>query len=274
MRGLSSNAKSIAFILLVIACAPTTARGGAARPLTPPKSSSEWDNKPPTQRLRTQVNFQLPRFNLHDAVAKIVEQTGINIVAESYFKPRPGIAMFNVMRRPFRLRAESVEDALKQLGDLFDYRWKKEGNIYILQNKFAYADAPYRVPALYRDAAEANHGNMTFNYLCRFINLTPQQIESLAEQHPEFNFIKPGTLRRPEIEAYLALPEAMRKRLDKGEKVKWSEIPANAQEKVTALVRRKVRNVTPEQMKTTLHWLEKNRWGEQMWTFSGDFGAK
>jgi hypothetical protein len=102
--------------------------GGTTRRPAPRKPSPKAANGTAAQRSRPHIDFQLPRFNLHDTVTKIAEQTGANIVADSYFKPRPRIAIYNATKRPFRLRVESVEDALKQLCDLFDYRWKKEGN--------------------------------------------------------------------------------------------------------------------------------------------------
>lgn len=245
--------RSIVCLTCLLLCAMSgyTAEGGA------------------TPKIRVEVS----RYNIHEAVDLLARKYGFNCSVESYAKPRRIVSQMNRIRRPLVIQGQSLLDAFDQICKVFNYEWSEVNGVYIFKNRDWIADAAYRVPREALEFAKKYGSDTSFRFVAHFLNLTPNQIESLAEQYPQLHALENDSLRRAEVETYVLLPLPIRERLDKGQKIKWSEIPANVQNKVMDLVRRKVRNVTREQMATTLHYLEKNRWGEEMWTFSGSFSA-
>lgn len=107
----------------------------------------------------------------------------------------------------------------------------------------------------------------------RCIKLSREQRESLAEQHPEISLVLPESLRCQEIAAYLALPEGVRERLDKGEQGRWVEIPLS-KDKLMRLVQQRVRGITPEQLRGAVFWLEKDQQGAERLMFTGAFSTE
>jgi len=219
------------------------------------------------------IRVEVSRYNIHEAADLLARKYGFNYSVESYAKPRRIVTQMNRVRRHWVIQGQSLIDAFDQICKVFNYEWSEVNGVYIFKNKDWIADAAYRVPSEALEFAKKYGSDTSFRFVAHFLNLTGNQIESLAEQYPQLHALENDSLRRAEVETYVLLPLPIRERLDKGQKIKWSEIPADVQSKVMELVRRKVRNVTREQMATTVHWLEKNRWGEEMWMFSGSFST-
>jgi hypothetical protein len=218
------------------------------------KSSS-----PPAPR----VNLTLPRYNLHEALAAIGKQHKVTILCDSYFHPRKRIAELNKRKQSLVLRNLTLEQAFNQLARLFEYQWSKEGDAYIFKNKVASLDAGYEVDEKALDLVLQSPTNAMFKFLVRFLDLSEKPLLSLAEQHPQFELLLPKSPRRAEIEFYAGLPDALRVRLDKGEKVKYSELPEETRQRALTTAQQNNKNLKPSDVEKFVYQLVKDKNGWQ-----------
>jgi hypothetical protein len=210
--------------------------------------ASKADAAAGTQRKPTKIDIQLPRYNLHDALAKLTKQTGIEVIAGAYAKPRPRVAGANMAGKPFRLQASSVEKALDQLCAVFDYEWSKDGKVYLLHKKYPHLDELYQVSNEARQKVDALPKAVTFKHLTQFLDIPQEWVEALAEQHPTFILLSQNNPRRDEIAFYARLPETFRAQLDKGEKVAYSELPIALRQEIQTTTKARWKSITTEQV--------------------------
>jgi hypothetical protein len=215
------------------------------------------------QRQKIEVKIALPRYNLHDALAELVKQTGIEAIADAYAKPRPKVDDANRTGKPFRLQAPTIEKALDQLCAVFGYEWTKEGNVYLLRNKYPQLDEPYQVSDAVRQKVDAAPNDATFKHLAQFLDLKQEWMESLAEQHPPFILLSEKSPRRDEIAFYARLPEPLRAKLDKGGKVAYNELPKDVREQVLTTAQARWKSLTPAQVSKFVYRLTRDSKGWQ-----------
>jgi hypothetical protein len=214
---------------------------------------------PPAPR----VNLTLPRYNLHEALAAIGKQHKVTILCDSYFHPRKNIAAFNKLKQPLVLRNLTLEQAFNQLARLFDYQWSKEKDAYIFKNRVPTLDAGYEVDEKTLDLVMQNPPDGTFKFLARFLDLSEKPLLSLAEQHPQFELLLPQSPRRAEVEFYARLSDALCTRLDKGEKVKYSELPPDIRERALTAAQQNNKNLNPSDVEKFVYQLVKDKNGGQ-----------
>ncbi len=209
------------------------------------------------------VNLILPRYNLHEALVAIGKQHKVTILCDSYFHPRKSIAEFNKLKQPLVLRNLTLEQAFNQLARLFDYQWSKEKDAYIFKNRVPALDAGYEVDEKTLDLVLQNPTDGTFKFLARFLDLSEKPLLSLAEQHPQFELLLPKSPRRAEVVFYARLPDALRARFDKGEKVKYSELPEDIRKSVLTTAQQNNKNLKPSVVEKFVYQLVKDKNGWQ-----------
>lgn len=209
------------------------------------------------------IVIDLPRWNLHDALEELVKQTGIEVIADAYAKPRPKVAAANRAGQRFRLQAPSAEKALDRLCETFDYTWDKRDRIYLLYNNYSYQDAPYLVSDAVRQKVDALPKTLTFKHLAVFLDLKQEWVESLAEQRPQFILLSEKSPRRAEIAFYARLPESLRAKLDKGGKVAYTELPQEVREQVLTAAKTQWKSITAEQVAKFIYRLDTDSKGWQ-----------
>jgi hypothetical protein len=224
---------------------------------------------PTPQQSKERISLTIPRYNLDEALTQISKRYGVQIISQPYAKPRVNIALLNTKRKPLTFRNQSLEQVFGALARLFQYDWFKEGSVYIFKNQLAMQDAPYLVDDKIRQLAETNHDNGTFRFLSQFVNLTQQQIMSLAEQHPQFSLLYSTSPYRTQIEAYQTLLPNLRERLDAGKKVQWRELPESTTKTFAEIILTRHSKATPKQIASTTFWLARNQQGWEQLLFSG-----
>lgn len=209
------------------------------------------------------IVVDLPRWNLHDALEELVKQTGIEVIADSYAKPRPKVAAANMEGRRFHLQAPSAEKVLDRLCEIFEYTWDKRDKIYLLYNNYSYQDEPYLVNNAVRQKVDALPKTLTFKHLVGFLDLKQEWVESLAEQRPQFIMLSEKSPRRAEIAFYARLPESLRAKLDKGGKVAYTELPKDVREQVLTTVKAQWKGITSGQVAKFIYRLNTDSKGWQ-----------
>lgn len=267
---------------------PTIAQTASppARPLAPSAGGRAQKVNPLPPEIRSRIGGELAdrdkdkrvtlttqRLNLHAILSEVARQSDIQVIAAPYYKPRSMVRTFNERGQRLEIQDEPLRNVLDFLAFTFGYQWRHEKGVYIFENRSWFEDDAYFVRDETRQFAERFDGNRTFRYLAHYLKLTREQRESLAEQHPEVSLVLPESLRYQEIAAYLALPEGVRERLDKGERVSWTEIPLS-KDKLARLVQQRVRGITPEQLRGMTFWLEKDKQGTERLMFTGAFPAE
>lgn len=222
-------------------------------------AGSKKSTSPPAPK----VNLTLPRYNLHEALAAIGKQHKVTILCDSYFHPRKRIAELNKLKQPLVLRNLTLEQAFHQLARLFDYQWSKEKDAYIFKHRVPALDAGYEVDEKTLDLVLQNPTNGTFKFLARFLDLSEKPLLALAEQHPQFELLLPQSPRRAEVEFYARLPDALRNRLDKGDKVKYTELPEDIRKSVLTTVQQNSKNLKLSDVEKFVYQLVKDKSGWQ-----------
>lgn len=225
--------------------------------------AEEAKKKEPGTSPATKVNLRLSRYSLHEALTAIGKQYKVTILCDSYFHPRKRIAELNRAKQTLLLRNMTLEQAFNRLARLFEYQWSKEGDAYIFKNKVPSLDAGYEVDEKTLDLVMQNPTNGTFKFLSRFLDLSEKPLLALAEQHPQFELLLPKSPRRAEIAFYARLPEALRLRLDKGEKVAYSEFPNEIRQEIQTTAKAQWKGITTEQVSKFVYRLTTDPQGWQ-----------
>lgn len=179
------------------------------------------------------IRLVIPRYNLDDSAIEIHRTLNLDIVVESYSRPRQNVTVANRTGRP-AVFSGTPEQIVSAVAATFQYQRAQHRGIALLTNRLGEQDELYRVPDEVTEHIQKHPPNGTFQSLCNLQSLSPLQISSLTEQYPVCGMLSASSTRRKQIELYAVLPDKVRQDMDKGKSVKVSSLPPSVRRQTVA----------------------------------------